>query len=238
MVGIYRIYNIITGQSYIGQSKDIADRIEQHFYHRTAANASEIDKAISYYGIANFMFQIIEICDPKDLDWKEEYYIGYFQSNIYGYNIIDGGQHNNGDSNPNKKLTSYDVYNIREAYNAHMDPNLIYNTYFKGFISYNSFFTIWEGKTWKNVHMDVYTEANKAFYKSIINNLPEKDMTNFSDEEVMRFRSRYVNETAEEIYESERLSCKFNTFRAILSGTSYKHLPVYNKRKKAWIYYN
>ena len=103
MMGIYRIYNMITGQSYIGQSKDIAERIEEHFYHRNSNAASYIDQDIGKFGIANFMFQVIELCDFKDLDWKEEYWIKYFRSNIYGYNYTDGGQHCRGNSNSNHK---------------------------------------------------------------------------------------------------------------------------------------
>lgn len=36
MTGIYRIYNIITNMSYVGQSKNILKRIEEHFYHRNS----------------------------------------------------------------------------------------------------------------------------------------------------------------------------------------------------------
>lgn len=235
MVGIYRIYNLTTGQSYIGQSKDIMKRINEHFYHRTASNSSPIDNAINQLGIQCFAFQIIELCDPKDLDWKEEFYINQFRSNIYGYNIIDGGQHNNGDSNPNKKLSSNDVYNIREAYNSHIDPNFVYKSHYIGIVSLTTFFAIWEGKVWQNIHMDVYTEANKEYYRGLINS-QDKERTDFSDEDIMRFRNRYVNETAEDIYNSEKLSCKFNTFKAILTGSSYKHLPIYVKKKKTWVY--
>ena len=82
--------------------------------------------------------------------------------------------------------------------------------------------------------MDVYTEENRAYYKSLVNS-PDKEYTDFTDDEVLRFRRRYVNETAAEIYESEGLTCKFNTFRTILSGQVYRHLPFYNKHKKVWV---
>lgn len=236
MVGIYRLYNVITGQSYIGQSKDLAKRLEEHFYHRSAANGSEIDNAIGYYGIQNFMFQILYICDPRDLDWLEDYFITLFQSNIYGYNILRGGQKNDHELNPNSKLTSYEVYNIREAYNNHEDPEQIFNSYFKGRISISSFFSAWEGSTWKGIHMDAYTKENKEYYKSLLNSPDNKKIrTNFTDEEVMEFRQRYVNESVEEIYNSVAPNCKFNTFKGIVSGDSYKHLPVYLKSKKIWI---
>ena len=234
LIGIYRLYNLVTCQSYIGQSKDLLKRFEAHINHRNAPTASPVDRDIGYYGLWNFVFQILELCNPEELDWKEDYWIKYFGSNINGYNILDGGQHNFGHSNPNRKITANDVYYIRDCYNNRYDPNFIYNTYYKGIISYGQFFNIWEGNTWPFVHMDVYTEENKKYYKDLINNC-EKEVTNFSDEEIMRFRKRYVNETAEEIYNSENIGCKFNTFRMILSGDSYKHLPIYSKKKKCWI---
>lgn len=235
LVGIYRIVNLLNGYSYIGQSKDIATRIFSHINAKVInEKTSVIDAAIIQYGATNFMFQILELCEPEDLDWKEDYYIKYFQSVDFGYNVVYGGQNNVGESNSNCKLTAHDVYNIREAYKNHQDPEAVYRTFYRDRISINHFFVIWEGKSWTDVHMDVYTEENKAYYKSLINH-PNKEYTNFTDDEVMRFRQRYVNERAIDIYESEGLTCNFNTFRTILSGSVYKHLPFYNKRDKVWI---
>lgn len=233
--GIYRIVNIKNGYSYIGQSTDIAQRFHRHFRSRTIGpKTQDIDKAIIENGSEDFIFQILELCKPEELDQKEDYYITYYQSIEFGYNRVRGGQHNIGESNPNSELTATEVYYIREAYNYHMDPEYVYRAFFKKRISINQFFVIWEGKSWTDIHMDVYTEENKAYYKSLVNN-PNKEYTNFTDEEVMRFRNRYVNETAAEIYESEGLTCRFNTFRTVLSGSVYRHLPVYNKREKVWI---
>lgn len=235
LVGIYRIVNIQNGYSYIGQSTDLVRRFFDHIYIKSITPKTQaIDRAIVEYGIANFTFQILELCKPEDLDYKEDYYIKFFQSVDFGYNEVYGGQHNAGDSNSNSKLTAFDVYNIREAYNNHCSPEAIYRAYFKGRISINQFFVIWEGKSWTDIHMDVYTEENRAYYKSLVNS-PDKEYTDFTDDEVLRFRRRYVNETAAEIYESEGLTCKFNTFRTILSGQVYRHLPFYNKRKKVWV---
>ena len=234
MVGIYKLINIITGQIYIGQSKDLAKRLEEHFYHRTATNASPIDKAINYYGIQNFFFQIIEICDEKDLDWKEDYYIRSYQSNIYGYNIIMGGQHNIGESNSNAKLTANDVYFIREAYRCHQDPTNLFNIYFKGRVSAGTFFNIFEGKGWPNIHMDVYTEENKNYYAKY-SAYKKEDKLDLSDEEIIKYRKMYVNYSAEDIYNNEKLTCNFNTFRSMIYGYTHKNLPIYRKKEGKWI---
>lgn len=234
MVGIYKITNEITGLSYIGQSRDIMKRFTEHIHHRNCNNALIIDQFMGEFPIDNFTFQILEICDPKDLDWKEEYWIKKYNTEKYGYNDRDGGQHNFGTSNPNAKLTSEDVYNIREMYNKHADPNEVYKNNYIGKISLTYFFNLWEGKSWPNVHMDVYTLENLQYYMSLPKD-SSKPQTHFTDEEIMNFRERYVNETAEEIYNSIGTDCKLNTFKGILQGESYKHLPIYIKKKKKWI---
>lgn len=239
MVGIYRIYNLITGQSYIGQSIDIDDRMRRHIACAKKGlfdrYTTMVDIAIHDFGIENFKYEILEQCSPEELDAKEDYYINLYNSRIDGYNIVAGGQHNRGESNANSKLSSSDVYLIREAYNNHEDPNSVYYKYFSTVMSLNSFFVVWEGKTWQDVHMDVYTEANREYYRTLTNSQP-KDKLNFSDAEVTKYRNMYVDMTAEEIYKSEGLTCKFNTFRGMVMGDTYRHLPVYKKRTKTWVY--
>ena len=56
-----------------------------------------------------------------------------------------------------------------------------------------------------------------------------------TDEEVMNCRKRYINETAKEIYQDYKDRLSYQTLQAILWGRSYKHLPVYSKKKKEWI---
>lgn len=234
MVGIYKITNTVTGLSYIGQSRDIMKRFEEHYHHRNQINANPIDQFMKDFPIEFFNFQILELCDPIDLDWKEEYWIRHFETNKYGYNIVDGGSQNFGEGNPNVKLTSEDVYNIRELYNQHKNPNEVYKNNYFGKISLTSFFRIWEGGTWPHIHMDVYTPENREFYRNIPKS-NNKQRTNFTDNEVLEFRKRYMNEFAEEIYNSLNLDCCLSTFKGILQGDSYKHLPYYSKKEKRWI---
>ena len=231
MIGIYAIRNSINGKMYIGQSRDIMHRWEQHVYHRCAITASEIDKAINEFGLQNFDFIILDLCEPEELDMKEDYYIRYYKTCSEGYNQILGGQDNIGESNSNAKLSAKDVYNIREMYRMHIDPNIVYNKY-KDKISISYFFNLWEGKSWYNIHMDVYTEENKSFYKNY--SKPHSDYR-FTDEEVMLYRYRYVNESADEIYNSIRTDVTFSGFKGMLTGATYKHLPIYHKKQKKWI---
>ena len=84
--------------------------------------------------------------------------------------------------------------------------------------------------------MDVYTPQNKAYY---INNSDyfesKRKGAAFSDNEVMELRKRYVNESANQIYESVKDRCQFQTLQQILWGRHFDHLPIYDKKNKIWI---
>ena len=104
MIGIYKITNTINGKIYIGQSINIKQRWKQH-----RANASVRTEAIylafQKYGIENFTFEIIEECKEEELDEKEQYYIGFYDSYNNGYNMTKGGQYN-------KDFYSQEVYEL------------------------------------------------------------------------------------------------------------------------------
>ena len=94
MIGIYKIANKQNGKVYIGQSIDVERRIKQHKDPKTwFKNPSMlIYKAIRDYGIENFIFEIIEVCEARDLDEREVFWIKTFNSKRpNGYNIQDGG---------------------------------------------------------------------------------------------------------------------------------------------------
>ena len=93
--GIYKIENIINGKVYIGQSKDLFKRYDQHFCNAVKHS----DKSYLYYsmnnhGIENFTFQILKI--TFDLDYWEKFFIYWYKSNDskFGYNLTNGGQKN------------------------------------------------------------------------------------------------------------------------------------------------
>jgi len=229
MIGIYKITNLVTGRCYIGQSKDIDERFKQHFYH----SDSIVDKNLKLYGKDHFKFEVLEVCNENELDEKEAYYIRKYNSIMYGYNLIQGGQHNIGESNPNSKLTEIDIYNIREMYKNHNNKRDVYSKY-SDKISEYYFSNLWEGKSWTNIHMDVYTKENIDYYKYKTSVGENSFNSKFTDQEVMELRTEYINKNAREIYESVKDKCSYNTLQSILWGRYYKHLPVYDKKNKMW----
>lgn len=93
--GIYKIENIINFHKYIGQAIDIKKRWREHKSNAFNQNSKDYDmviyRAIRKYGLENFSFEIIEVCNPKELNDKEVYWIEYYNSYYDGYNCSKGG---------------------------------------------------------------------------------------------------------------------------------------------------
>ena len=89
-IGIYKITEIATGKSYVGQSLDLASRWKQHVKRGLGAEAATRNKlypAMREAGPENFTFEVVEECLPQELDAKEDYWQDYFGSITYGFSI-------------------------------------------------------------------------------------------------------------------------------------------------------
>ena len=234
MIGIYRIVNLETGESYVGQSKNINNRIQSHISDSRSDNPPTlISKALKLYGIDKFEFQICLECSEEYLDYYERKFIDYYNSIQDGYNLIEGGQDNIGNSNPNAKINEKDVFEIRESYKNHERKREVYEKY-KDKLTWMYFSNLWEGASWTYIHMDVYTEENKIYYSREATNGENSPNAMFTNEEVLKIRQRYVYESAKSIYKDFKDRCKFQTFQQILWGRNYKDLPIYDKKRKVW----
>lgn len=128
-IGIYMILNTINGKKYIGQSKQLIRRYRRHFSELRNNNHvnSHLQRAWNKYGGVNFDFKVILNCDEDDLTYYEDFFINYFDSKNYGYNVCDadqpfpdnGGKNNGmyGMQSPNRR-TDIDehIYEIAEQY--------------------------------------------------------------------------------------------------------------------------
>ncbi len=234
MIGIYKITKISTGKSYIGQSNDIERRFKEH---QTKGKTSRIpvDIAIKKYGINAFTYEILEECSLNKLNEKEEYWIKYYNTVQNGYNCsIGGNQQSIGENNGRAKLTEQDVIKIRKAYANHKKQKDIYKE-FQNIISFGTFQNIWQGKSWSYIMPEVYTKENKEYY--IYQNSKGSNSTTaaFTDEEIIQLRTRYINETAAQIYKDYKNRISYQAFQEILWGRRYKNLPIYKKKEKKWI---
>lgn len=92
MIGIYKITNKINNKKYIGQSINIEARWKEHLANIHSDKQNLIYKAMRKYGVENFIFEVIEICNEDDLDKKEIFWIKHYDSYNNGYNMTLGGQ--------------------------------------------------------------------------------------------------------------------------------------------------
>lgn len=95
MIGIYKITNLINGQSYIGQSVDIEKRWLKERQSAFNVNNSSYNYPISCafrkYGIDNFQFEVLEECLRNQLNEREKYWIAQYDTFYNGYNQTLGG---------------------------------------------------------------------------------------------------------------------------------------------------
>ena len=92
--GIYKITNLSTKQSYIGQSVNIQDRIKQHIKCGLGIDASHTNmlyNSMQKYGVWSFAFELIEQCSKEQLNEREKFYISLYQTDKFGYNMTQGG---------------------------------------------------------------------------------------------------------------------------------------------------
>ena len=98
--GIYK-WTSPNGKSYIGQSVNLEYR-KQHFINRQLYSTSNdykkltvIDKARKKYpDFEQWTYEILEFCNPNELNDREQYYINLYDTFKNGYNETSGGGQN------------------------------------------------------------------------------------------------------------------------------------------------
>lgn len=93
-IGIYRFQNLITLESYVGQSIQLQERYNHH-KREWVSGTTKFYKAIQQFGWENFSYEILEYCSAEELNEKERYWIDYFDSYKNGYNHNVGGSNKN-----------------------------------------------------------------------------------------------------------------------------------------------
>lgn len=94
-IGIYKITNLKTDQSYIGQSVDIYKRFCDHCKAGLGIDTpagNKLYKSMQEYGLQNFTFELLCQCSKQELDEKEKYFIELYQADLYGYNSTKGNK--------------------------------------------------------------------------------------------------------------------------------------------------
>lgn len=67
-IGVYKILNKVTNESYIGSSINLKKRKSDHFYllKQGKHGNSHLQNSYKKYGIENFDFSVLEFCEPDE----------------------------------------------------------------------------------------------------------------------------------------------------------------------------
>lgn len=82
--GIYKLTNEKTKEVYIGQSNRCKTRMTEHFKKGLGIDAPKTSKLynnLQQYGVWNISIELLEKCEPEELDAKEKMYIDIYQAN-------------------------------------------------------------------------------------------------------------------------------------------------------------
>jgi group I intron endonuclease len=84
--GVYRLMNLVNGNSYIGSSIDLGKRLRCYFITKhLKGNKMVISKALLKYGYINFSLEILEYCEQSLVITREQYYMDLLEPE---YNIL------------------------------------------------------------------------------------------------------------------------------------------------------
>lgn len=92
-IGIYKITNLKNNKSYIGQAVNISNRFKEHIKCGLGIDApnNKLYQAMMEDGVENFTFEIVEECTREKLNDREIYWIDFYQTQSFGYNMTKGG---------------------------------------------------------------------------------------------------------------------------------------------------
>lgn len=90
--GIYKITNINNEKVYIGKTTKFIDRWRTHAKRGCNIEriAGQIYDALFKEGLENFTWEIVEVCPKEEQTEKEKYWIEFYHSDQYGYNMKKG----------------------------------------------------------------------------------------------------------------------------------------------------
>jgi group I intron endonuclease len=86
--GVYRILNLLNGKLYIGSSKNIKERWQQHVsrLNKGTHPSKKLLNAWRKYGSDAFQFEMVELCDVLVLLKREQHWLDSTRAFKVGYN--------------------------------------------------------------------------------------------------------------------------------------------------------
>lgn len=248
ITGIYEITNLVNNKKYIGQSKKVPGRWNDHIRiafidQNLLKNKTDIrdyklpiHNAMRKYGVENFSFRILEFCEQDDLNIREQFWIEKLKTNQpdYGYNLTPGGQKNfqvNGERHGMAKLTQAQVDDIIMMLQDKKDNNEILSKY--PFISRGMIANINQGKNWKKEGIEYPIVNDRALQANIASHQKRRV---FSPDQIITIRKLYANgKTLTEITDIFNNIVSISMIKSIVYGESYKDIPLFKAKEQKWI---
>lgn len=185
---IYKITNKLNNQSYIGKTtRTFQTRMAEHKrdskqYLSQHENTIPLYNAVGKYGWENFIFEILEEnVKDEELNLRERYYIGLYDTYHHGYNATQGGD----GGRTSSKLTHTQVNEIIQILldDNNLQPMIEIAQQFN--IDKTTIVRINNGESWRQAHLNYPLRKynvtgltlNKATYQKIIDEIITSDLT-------------------------------------------------------------
>ena len=201
---IYKCTNLINGKIYIGQTKNLKNRIKMHKKNVENKVNRKLYDSMNKHGFENFKWEVIDVALSKEeLNFKEKFYIIKFNSFNSGYNMTIGGDGGNTWIKLSKERQKEVGEKISKANNGKKKPD--------GFAEKLS--KIHKGK--KMPEYGVEKNRLSSIYNSDRNSKLIKIALSKRTEEEKRIQVEKRKKTMSQKTESEKLRIKEKTLKSI-----------------------
>lgn len=226
--GIYKL-NYPNGKIYIGQSCDIKRRMYEHNnINRLTTHKFNppCDLAIQKYG-AFETIEILEYCDPIDLNEREQYWIKLYDAtnkNI-GYNLTEGGFSLQGENHPEATFTNEEVLDIRKRRFLGERKINVYKDYQNH--PFGTFERIWLGRGYNNVGKEYIIPPHtisRQVYSSKANSGENNGRAKLTENDIREIRRRYDNNEKIKKISQDFPCVNYNTIRRICKRETWKNI--------------
>lgn len=229
---IYVIHNTLNDKIYIGQTENLSYRIWKHqneSIHLRFGDRVKMYVDMNRQGTDTFTYGVLQKCSKEELYDLEKKYIKMFDATCeeWGYNQSCGGLVPclRGNKSSKSVVDERLVFYIRELY-ANATPQKQAYEKVKDTININTFRDIWRGKTYKDIHYDVYTPENKRRVMEAGYKRRALERDTYTKQYVKRIRELKAQGLRRaEVYAQFNFINK-NTFGDIWKGNVYKHITA------------